>query len=111
MLQGLRGRLAQPKLDVIGAYEGIETVNVHQQAASEALAEATGGWGADVVFECSGAAPAILALPSLARPGGTVVLVGMPVEPVPFDIVGMQAKELRIETGSAMPMSTTALSN
>ncbi|MGK9263421.1 NAD(P)-dependent alcohol dehydrogenase [Sinorhizobium meliloti] len=90
--------LAQPKLDVIGAYEGIETINVRHQAASEALAQATGGWGADVVFECSGAAPAILALPGLARPGGTVVLVGMPVDPVPFDIVGMQAKELRIET-------------
>lgn len=90
--------LAQPKLDVIGAYEGIETINVRQQTASEALAQATGGWGADVVFECSGAAPAILALPGLARPGGTVVLVGMPVDPVPFDIVGMQAKELRIET-------------
>lgn len=90
--------LAQPKLDIIGAYPGIETINIRDQTAAEAILEATDGWGADVVFECSGAAPAILGVPQLARPGGTVVLVGMPVDPVPVDIVGLQAKELRIET-------------
>lgn len=90
--------LAQPKLDIIGAYEGIETVNIRERAPAAAVAELTAGWGADVVFECSGAAPAIMGLPGLARPGGAIVLVGMPVDPVPFDIVGCQAKELRIET-------------
>ncbi|WP_138466989.1 NAD(P)-dependent alcohol dehydrogenase [Poseidonocella sp. HB161398] len=90
--------LAQPKLDIIGGYAGIETVNIRERSAAAAVAAATGGWGADVVFECSGAAPAVLGLPALARPGGAVVLVGMPVEPVPMDIVGLQAKELRVET-------------
>ena len=90
--------LAQPKLDIIGAYPGIETINIRDRTAAEAISEATEGWGADVVFECSGAAPAILGVPQLARPGGTVVLIGMPVDPVPVDIVGLQAKELRIET-------------
>ena len=90
--------LAQPKLDIIGAYPGIETVNIRQTAAADAIAAATEGWGADVVFECSGAAPALLGVPQLARPGGAVVLVGMPVDPVPMDIVGLQAKELRVET-------------
>ncbi|MFC3569967.1 NAD(P)-dependent alcohol dehydrogenase [Paracoccus simplex] len=86
--------LAQPKLDIIGAYDGIETVNIRHRP----LAEATDGWGADLVFECSGAAPAILSMHQLARPGGAIVLVGMPVDPVPVDIVGLQAKELRVET-------------
>ncbi|WP_102226662.1 NAD(P)-dependent alcohol dehydrogenase [Acidimangrovimonas sediminis] len=90
--------LAQPKLDIIGAYDGIETVNIRETPVAEAVAAMTGGWGCDVVFECSGAAPAILGLPALARPGGAVVLVGMPVDPVPMDIVGLQAKELRVET-------------
>lgn len=89
--------LAQPKLDIIGAYPGIETINIRNMPAAEAMARASDGWGADVVFECSGAAPAVLGVPQLARPGGTVVLVGMPVDPVPFDIVGLQAKELRVE--------------
>lgn len=90
--------LAQPKLDIIGAYDGIETVNIRNADLAEAVAKATDGWGADVVFECSGAAKAILGLPGLACPGGAVVLVGMPVEPVAVDIVGLQAKELRVET-------------
>ncbi|TNJ46856.1 NAD(P)-dependent alcohol dehydrogenase [Phaeobacter sp. B1627] len=90
--------LAQPKLDIIGTYDGIETVNIRHKSVVDAVREATEGWGADVVFECSGAAPAVLGLPELARPGGAVVLVGMPVEPVPMDVVGLQVKELRLET-------------
>jgi D-xylulose reductase len=90
--------LAQPKLDIIAAYEGIEAVNIREQSLPEAVAKATGDWGCDIVFECSGAAPAILGMAKLARPGGVIVLVGMPVEPVPVDIVGLQAKELRVET-------------
>ncbi|KAB2541116.1 sulfurtransferase [Salipiger aestuarii] len=90
--------MAQPKLDIIGAYDGIETVNIRNTPAADAVARGTDGWGADVVFECSGAAPAILGMHQLARPGGAIVLVGMPVDPVPVDIVGLQARELRIET-------------
>ncbi|MDB6452975.1 NAD(P)-dependent alcohol dehydrogenase [Falsirhodobacter sp. 20TX0035] len=90
--------LAQPKLDIIGAYDGIEAVNIRNTSLPDAVAAATDGWGADIVFECSGAAPAILGMAKLARPGGAIVLVGMPVDPVPVDIVGLQAKELRLET-------------
>ena len=90
--------LAQPKLDIIGAYDGIETVNIRHESLTDAVAAATDGWGADLVFECSGAAPAILGMHEFARPGGAIVLVGMPVDPVPVDIVGLQARELRLET-------------
>ena len=90
--------LAQPKLDIIAAYPGITPVNLRRQALAEVVAAETAGWGADVVFECSGAAPAILGLPQIVAPGGAVVLVGMPVDPVPFDIVGLQAREARVET-------------
>jgi D-xylulose reductase len=90
--------VAQPKLDIIARYPGIETLNLAQGTARDAVAAMTDGWGADVVFECSGNARAILDLPNLVRPAGAIVLVGMPVDPVPFDIVGLQTKEARIET-------------
>lgn len=90
--------LAAPKLAIIGAYAGIETVNVAERDLGAYVRESTEGWGADVVFEASGAAPVIAGLPALARPGGALVLVGMPVAPVPVDIVALQAKELRVET-------------
>ena len=90
--------LAQPKLDIIAAYDGIVAVNIREHNLAEVIAEHTDSWGCDLVFECSGAASAILNMASLARPGGAVVLVGMPVDPVPVDVVGLQARELRIET-------------
>ena len=90
--------LAQPKLDIIAQYPGITAVNLRQRPLREVVAAETAGWGADVVFECSGAAPAILDLPQIVAPGGAIVLVGMPVDPVPFDIVGLQAREARVET-------------
>lgn len=90
--------LAQAKLDIIGAYPAVETINIKKQNLIEEVQKRTDGWGADVVFECSGAAQAILDLPKIVAPGGTIVLVGMPVEPVPVDIVGLQAREARIET-------------
>ena len=90
--------VAQPKLDIIARYPGIEVVNLRQQTAVDRISEMTGGWGADIAFECSGTAAAVLDLPNLIRPGGAVVLVGMPVDPVPFDIVRLQAKEARVET-------------
>lgn len=90
--------VAQPKLDIIGAYPGVETVNVGKRSLADAVAASTDGWGADVVMDASGAPRAILEMPALARPGGALVMVGMPTGPVPMDIVAMQVRELRLET-------------
>ncbi len=62
------------------------------------MSKLTDDWGADLVFEASGSARAFEGLFDLVRPGGAVVLIGMPVDPVPFDVVGAQVKEARIET-------------
>ena len=58
----------------------------------------TDGWGADIVFECSGSARAAEGAFDPLCPGGTVVFVGMPNEKLSFDIVAVQAKEPTIET-------------
>ena len=90
--------LKQEKLDIIGQYDGVETVNVAKQDLVKVISDATDGWGADIVFEASGAEPAIATMTDLVRPAGCIVLVGMPVEPVKVDIVAIQAKEARVET-------------
>ena len=89
--------LAQPKLDIAAQYEGIIPVNVREQNLVEAIASLTDGWGADVVFECSGSPKAWETVMELPRPGGTIVVVGLPVEPVAVDIAGASVKEVRIE--------------
>jgi D-xylulose reductase len=58
----------------------------------------TGGWGVNVVFEASGNEAAIAGVFQSLCPGGCVVFIGMPVNPVPVDIVAAQAKEARMET-------------
>ncbi|KFF48301.1 sulfurtransferase [Gammaproteobacteria bacterium MFB021] len=91
--------LVEEKLAIAGRYAGITPVNVSRESLRDAVAERCGqDWGADVVFEASGSPRVYDDVLACARPAGTIVLVGMPVEPVTFDIVSAQAKELRIET-------------
>ena len=90
--------LAKAKLEIAGRYPGVVPVDVNVEPLSAAVARETGGWGADVVFEASGSARAYPDLFKMVRPGGCVVLVGLPVDPAPFDVVAACAKEARIET-------------
>lgn len=85
------------KLQTAAQYDGIDALDPTHPVA-EQVAEATAGWGADVVFECAGHPSVFKTLFDTPRPGGTVVFVGMPVEPIAFDMVAAQAKELNMAT-------------
>ncbi|MEL7176516.1 MAG: NAD(P)-dependent alcohol dehydrogenase [Pseudomonadota bacterium] len=90
--------LVEDKLTVAAQYDNIEPVLIPRDNPGQVLRDATDGWGADVVFECAGAAASIQTALEAAAPAGCVVWVGMPVDPVPVDIVLAQSKELRMET-------------
>ena len=90
--------LSAPKLAIAGQYAGIHPVNITERKLADVIAEATEGWGADVVFEASGSPRAYDGIFDLVRPGGTLVLIGMPVEPTKFDVAAAIIKEARIET-------------
>jgi D-xylulose reductase len=90
--------LVDEKLAIAARYPGIQTVNVRKEALADAVAKATEGWGVDVVFEASGSPKAYDGIQNLLRPGGCLVLIGMPVEPVSLDVSAIAAKEIRIET-------------
>ncbi|HTX66113.1 MAG TPA: NAD(P)-dependent alcohol dehydrogenase [Opitutaceae bacterium] len=87
-----------PKLATAAALGPITPVNVRTENLAGVVQRATGGWGADVVFEASGQAAAAAQALAVVAPGGCVVLIGMPGAPVPFDVVAAQVKEARIET-------------
>lgn len=89
--------LAQPKLDIAARYQGIIPVNIRDTNLADEVDRLTDGWGADVVFECSGSPKAWETIMQLPRPGGTIVIVGLPVEPVKIDIAAASTKEVRIE--------------
>ncbi|WP_372802857.1 NAD(P)-dependent alcohol dehydrogenase [Paracoccus seriniphilus] len=90
--------LVDEKLGVAAQYDNIEPINITRDDPAKVLRDATGGWGADVVFECAGAAKSVQTALESAAPAGCIVWVGMPVDPVPFDLVLAQSKELRMET-------------
>ncbi|WP_234838153.1 zinc-binding dehydrogenase [Sinorhizobium medicae] len=58
----------------------------------------TDGWGANIVCEASRASKAIATLVDLCGPGGTIVLVGVPVHENSLDIAGAVNKEIEIRT-------------
>ncbi|WP_407155258.1 NAD(P)-dependent alcohol dehydrogenase [Bradyrhizobium sp. STM 3557] len=86
------------KLAIAGRYDGIVPVNIRSESLASVIARETDGWGVDVVFEASGNPKAFEDLFAIVRPAGAVVLIGLPVEQVAFDVTGAIAKEARIET-------------
>jgi D-xylulose reductase len=86
------------KLALFAGNPAVTTVDVREQRLSDVVREVTTNWGADVVFEASGNARVYDDLFDLLCPGGCAVLVGMPVDRVPLDVVAMQAKEARLES-------------
>ena len=90
--------LAQPKLDIAARYQGVIAVNITKKNLAAEVMRLTDDWGADVVFECSGSPKAWDTIAGLPRPGGCIVVVGLPVEPVAFDVASLSVKELRIES-------------
>jgi D-xylulose reductase len=90
--------LQQEKLDIAARSPGVTAINVKKEDLAAAVGKATDGWGADVVFEASGSPAAFKGIADLLRPGGCIVLIGIPIDPIPFDVAGAQAKEARIET-------------
>jgi D-xylulose reductase len=90
--------LVPEKLALFANNPAVTTVDIRQQNLLAVVQEASGGWGADVVFEASGSMRAYDNIIDLLCPNGCLVLVGMPPEKVPLDIVAIQAREVRIES-------------
>ncbi len=91
--------VVQPKLDLAESLKpgAIRGINVARDSIKDHVNRQTDGWGADIVFECSGHAAAAASVFDLLAPGGRVVYVGMPGEPIAYDVVAGQIKEARIE--------------
>lgn len=92
------GDLSAQKLAIAAQYPGIIPVDVGRQPLGEAVLAGTGGWGADIVFEASGSTAVFPDLFQPVRPGGAVVLIGLPLSPVSFNVPRAISKEVRIET-------------
>ncbi|MDR2946591.1 MAG: NAD(P)-dependent alcohol dehydrogenase [Candidatus Adiutrix sp.] len=84
------------KLDIAASYDGLTPIDVTREDPVKVVRDATGGWGAEVVVEATGAAAVYPGFVEYSCPGGKAVLVGIPIDPVLFDVAAIQAKELDI---------------
>lgn len=75
---------------------GFATLDPRERDQVAAVEEWTGGAGADVVFEVSGAAQAVLGATSLAKVRGTIVVVAIHPTPREIDLQRVFWRELRL---------------
>jgi 2-desacetyl-2-hydroxyethyl bacteriochlorophyllide A dehydrogenase len=75
---------------------GLEVVNPVETNLVDLVNGRTGGAGADVVFEVSGAAPVAAMMTDLLRTRGRVVLVAVYAKPVPVNLHRFFWRELRL---------------
>lgn len=87
----------QPKLDLAATLGPIVPVNVREQNLMAVVNQLTDGWGVDIVFEASGNEHAAASVFEPLRPGGCVVLVGIPSSAFPYHVSDAQVKEARVE--------------
>ena len=98
--------LSGAKLETARAFGATHAVNPGEEDAGEAVRRATGGRGADFVFEAAGSKAAIEQGLGLLARGGALVIVGMPasgvtVEVDPGTVAGVGQRILGSKMGSA----------
>ncbi len=89
--------IEQPKLDLAATLGPITPVNITRENVVDVVKSMTDGWGADIVFECSGNARAAASVFGPLAPGGCVVYVGLPGEPIAYNVLDGVVKEARVE--------------
>ena len=90
--------VSAPKLKITSQYSGVIPVDITQEKLADVVASHTDQWGVDILFEASGSPRVYPTMFDLVRPGGAVVIVGLPIEPVEFNVAAAVVRELRIET-------------
>ncbi len=82
----------------LGAVPGaVIGVNVRSRSLTETVMRETAGWGADLVFECSGNEKAAAEVFDYVCPAGCAVMIGLPLSPFAHDVAKASVKEVRIE--------------
>ncbi len=87
------------KLDFVNKHyaDKIQTIDLTTEVLADVISEFSTE-GVDLLFEASGNKNAFLNIADSLKPGGNMVLIGMPNDPVPLDIVSLQVKEITVKT-------------
>jgi D-xylulose reductase len=89
--------IKQKKLDIVreNFTSNIVCVNTAKEPLEDILFTLAPE-GADIVFEASGSPAVVSSIMKYICPAGRIVMIGMPAEPVSYNVVAAQAKEVEI---------------
>jgi threonine dehydrogenase-like Zn-dependent dehydrogenase len=90
--------LDEERLATAAALGAHVVADVRSGSIEKAVGEATGGEGADVVIEASGAAGSPAAAIAAARRGGRVLIVGLQAAPRSIDLLDLAVREIELTT-------------
>ena len=88
--------VADGRLETAAALGATGTVNAAHEDPVAAVLAATGGHGAHVVIEASGAPASPAAALRMARRGGDVVIVGLQAAPTAVDLFAVSTREVSV---------------
>jgi alcohol dehydrogenase len=101
--------LADTRLEAAKLFGADLTVNSEKVDPNQAVAELTGGLGADVAIEAVGIPATFELAASLIRPGGRVANIGVHGEPAILHLEELWIKNVTITTGLVDTFSTPTL--
>ena len=84
------------RLALVGELGIGHAINVETDDPRASIHELTGGYGADIAVECSGAPAAIQSGLSLLRSRGTLIQVGLPTQAVAVDFSAVCQREISV---------------
>ncbi|HOV39451.1 MAG TPA: NAD(P)-dependent alcohol dehydrogenase [Spirochaetales bacterium] len=89
--------IKQKKLDIVreNFTSNIFCINTAKESLEDILSTIAPE-GADIVFEASGSPVVVSSIMKYISPAGRIIMIGMPAEPVSYNVVAAQAKEVEI---------------
>ena len=82
----------------VGAQWADQIINIENTDLKKVVQDVTNGYGADIIVECSGSAPATRSAIDLVRKQGTIMQIGLHGSPFEIDFFSAELKEITIKT-------------
>ena len=90
--------IVSEKLKMCNNFENLIPIDLNKDDPADVIKKNTNNWGANIIFEASGATKAYATIFDSICPAGRVVIVGNPMNPIPMDFATLLTKEIEIKT-------------
>ena len=90
--------IVNEKLKMCNNFENLIPIDLNIDDPTNVIKKNTNNWGANIIFEASGATKAYETIFDSICPAGRVVIVGNPMNPIPMDFATLLTKEIEIKT-------------